>query len=380
MKVIVLALLLVAAFASVDAVIRMPLYKTKSVNQQLREAGMPYQSRGSAGRVGGDNDPVIINDYENAQYYGPISLGTPQQTFNVIFDTGSSNLWVPATACTNCGTHPKYASTSSSSYQANNTAFTIQYGSGPVKGFWSYETVHWGGMPVTTQEFGQVTDVSGLGLAYSIGKFDGILGMGFQAISLANIPTPFQGLVSQGQIDDPVFAFYLGNSDGASSELILGGYDAKHFSGDITWVPVTSQTYWETQLTSITVNGQSASSTTKAVLDTGTSLLPGPTADVKTIAKLVGATPFPLNPAEYLISCNTSSLPDLVFTMGGTEFTLTGKDYVISDEGIICLFGMTGIDIPAPAGPLWILGDVFIRKYYTIFDYGQARLGFAVAQ
>ena len=59
-------------------------------------------------------------------------------------------------------------------------------------------------------------------------------------------------------------------------------------------------------------------------------------------------------------------------------FTLTKADYVITD-GPICLFGFVGIDIPAPRGPLWILGDIFMRKYYSIFDYGNQRMGFALS-
>merc|ERR1712028_85136 len=37
---------------------------------------------------------VVINDYQDSQYYGTVRLGTPQQEMRVIYDSGSSNLWV----------------------------------------------------------------------------------------------------------------------------------------------------------------------------------------------------------------------------------------------------------------------------------------------
>ena len=109
----------------------------------------------------------------------------------------------------------------------------------------------------------------------------------------------------------------------------------------------------------------------------GTSLLTLPVADVERIAKMVGATPF-INPNEYTLPCSSlPSLPDLTISVGGRNYTLTPQEYVIEVEGIECLLGMTGIDIPAPAGPLAILGDVFLRQYYGVFDFGNQRMGIA---
>jgi hypothetical protein len=226
-------------------------------------------------------------------------------------------------------------------------------------------------------EFAEITDVSGLGLAYSVGKFDGILGLAFPRISVDGITPLFPTAVSQGLIPNPVFAFYLGSTDGATGELTLGGYDTAHFTGAISWVPLSAETYWETTLQGLTVNGSPVTNATRVILDTGTSLLAGPSEDVKNLAAQVGATPFFLNPKEYTIDCNAvNTAPEIVFTMGGQQFALAAKDYIINAGGV-CLFGVTGIDVPS--GPLWIAGDVFIRKYYTIFDYGNQRLGFALA-
>ena len=100
----------------------------------------------------------------------------------------------------------------------------------------------------------------------------------------------FEDFIAAGVLDAPVIAFYL-DSTGQAGELILGGVDSSHFSGALATIPVTSETYWETALDSITLKGAKVTQATKAVFDTGTSLLAMPTSDVAALAKIVGATP-----------------------------------------------------------------------------------------
>lgn len=350
--------------------ITMPLKKAPLTMKGL-QAGV-LQQRGLLGKMRaeglGQTGNTVISTLEDAQYYGPIQVGTPGQQFNVVFDTGSSNLWVPSTNCSSCGLHPRYNSSASSSYVANGEAWSILYGSGPVSGFLDNDVVTAGGIEVQNVEFAEVTDASGLGLAYEIGAFDGILGMAFQSISVDGCPVVVQQMAQQGLLDNTEFSLYL-ESSGESGELTWGGSDPAHFSGPMTWVPVTSQTYWESSLNSMTVKGSPVTTTQKAIFDSGTSLLAGPTADVKVLAGIYGATPSWINPNEYMIDCSLiPNLPTLDITIGGQQFSLNGTALTLNVEGE-CLFAMTGIDVPAPAGPLWIMGDPFLRNYYSTWNW-----------
>lgn len=373
-----------ALAGSATAMVKIPLFKMQTMRDAYRESGvaivdqydkyseyMPHDNLGK-------DDPVPIHNFQDAQFFGPLSVGNPPQVMNVIFDTGSSNLWVPSSTCSDCGKHPLYKSASSSTYTKNGTAFHIQYGSGPVDGFLSTDDVQVGDVTVKQQTFAEITDVKGLGMAYKMGKFDGIMGLAWQSISVDHIPPVFESMVQQGLIDDPVFAFYLSNTPGQDGEMDIGGIDKNHYTGEISYVPLSSETYWAVKLDGLNVGGQSMTSTTKAIVDTGTSLLAGPKDEVKALARKVGA--FPFLHGEYLIGCDKAqSGPNLDFVIGGKTYTLSPADYVIKAGPKLCLFGMVGIDVPAPMGPLWILGDPWIRKYYTVFDWGQQRIGFATA-
>jgi len=372
------AFIMVLLLDSAAAVMRCPLAKISDAEFVGQIKARAARGQKTSYKVAKDGS-IVINDYENSQYYGAINLGTPEQKFNVIFDTGSSDLWVASSQCDDsCGRHAKYDSSKSTTFVVNGTAFDIEYGSGPVSGFESSDVLNMGGLIVQNQIFAEVTNAAGLGAAYKLGKFDGILGLAFPVLSVNHVPTAFENVVNQGLVEDALFSFYLGNSAKDFGELLLGGVNTKKYTGDITWVPLKAATYWEINLSQLTVDGTSfiAEGGVNAIVDSGTSILTGPSEAVKEIAAKLGAKE--IIEGEYMLKCSYDTLPNLDFTIDGNVYSLTPTDYLIPD-GDLCLLGLMALDIPAPTGPLWILGDVFMRKYYTVWDVTNKKIGFALA-
>lgn len=235
---------------------------------------------------GDGTHPVPVSNFLNAQYFSEITVGSPPQVFKVVLDTGSSNLWVPSTECGSiaCYLHSKYDHDSSSTYKKNGSEFEIQYGSGSLSGYVSEDTVTIGDLTIKHQLFAEATAEPGL--AFAFGRFDGIMGLGYDTISVNKIPPPFYNMIDQGLIDEPVFAFYLSDTAGGEddSEAIFGGINKAHYTGDITYIPLRRKAYWEVDLDSLTFGDSTAElENTGVILDTGTSLIALPS----TIAELL---------------------------------------------------------------------------------------------
>jgi len=172
--------------------------------------------------------------------------------------------------------HSKYDSAASTSYKANGTEFAIRYGSGAVEGFVSQDNLVISDLLIKKQDFAEVTKEPGL--AFAFGKFDGILGMAYDTISVNHIVPPFYNALNQGLLDEPVFAFRLGTSDADGGECTFGGVDESAYSGKITYVPVRRKGYWEVELESISFGEEELElENTGAAIDTGTSLIVMPT-------------------------------------------------------------------------------------------------------
>jgi len=325
--------------------------------------------------------PVAVDNFLNAQYFSEIEIGTPPQKFKVVMDTGSSNLWVPGRDCSSiaCYLHSKYDHEESSTYKKNGSEFAIQYGSGSLEGYISQDTVTIGDLVVKNQLFAESTKEPGL--AFAFGRFDGILGLGYDTIAVNKIPPPFYSMLDQGLLDEPVFAFYLSDTanSGAESEAVFGGVDPNHYTGKITKIPLRRKAYWEVDLDAITFGDQTAEiDNTGVILDTGTSLIGLPSTLAELLNKEIGAKKG-FN-GQYTVDCATrDSLPDLTFTLTGHNFTIDAYDYILEVQGS-CISAFMGFDIPAPAGPLAILGDAFLRKWYSIYDLGNNAVGLAKAR
>lgn len=437
-----------------------------------------------------DADIVALKNYMDAQYFGEIAIGTPPQKFTVIFDTGSSNLWVPSSKCyfsVPCLFHTKYKSGQSSTYKKNGTSAAIQYGTGAVSGFYSQDSVKIGDLVVQNQDFIEATREPGV--TFLVAKFDGILGLGFQEISVGHSVPVWYNMVNQGLVKEPVFSFWLNrNTTGEEGgEIVFGGVDSKHFKGEHTYVPVTQKGYWQFDMGDILIKGAptgSCDGKCSAIADSGTSLLAGPTTVITMINRAIGASgvvsqeckaviqqygrtmiallvgeaqpkkvcsqidlctfdgthgvsmgiesvvddksgrssgfqhamcsacemavvwmqsqlrqnqtqdsilnyvnelcerlPSPMG--ESAIDCNSiSKMPIVSFTIGNKVFDLSPNDYILKvgeGDAAQCISGFIPLDIPPPHGPLWILGDVFMGRYHTVFDYGKLRVGFAEA-
>ncbi|KAM6924672.1 renin [Xenentodon cancila] len=370
---------------------RITLKKMPSIRETLQEMGVSAErvltelaQLSTAGTTNG-TVPTPLTNYLDTQYYGEISIGSPAQMFNVVFDTGSANLWVPSQRCspfsTACFTHNRYDASQSHTYVENGTGFSIQYASGSVRGFLSEDVVVVGGIPVV-QVFAEATSLSAMPFIFA--KFDGVLGMGYPNVAIDGITPVFDRIMSQHVLKEEVFSVYYSRDPKHSpgGELVLGGTDPNYVTGNFNYVQTKEQGKWEVLMKGVSVGTDImlCAEGCTAVIDTGSSYITGPASSVSVLMKTIGAE---LDESGYKVNCGTvKMLPSITFHLGGQEYFLTREDYILWQsqmERDVCTVTFRGLDVPPPAGPIWILGANFIARYYTEFDRRSNRIGFATA-
>ncbi|GMR57378.1 hypothetical protein PMAYCL1PPCAC_27573, partial [Pristionchus mayeri] len=285
--------------------------------------------------------PQTVNDYDDAEYVGNITIGTPGQFFEVILDTGSANLWVPDSTCSGGLTNPckdknKFTSSKSSTWVKNGRAFTISYGTGSAKGFLGQDTVRFGdnagALTVPKCTFGQATSIAAF---FKNEVIDGILGLAFQALAVDNVKPPFIEAIDQKLVDQPLFTVWL-EHEGAQENVnggiyTYGAIDTTNCGPIIAYEPLSSATYFEFKLTSMSLGSYSNNKGWKVISDTGTSLMAGPEAIFNRAYGL------------YMLDCN-AQIPDLNLVIGSTTYKLNYENMIFPATETECAFAMQGFN------------------------------------
>ncbi|KAM6976463.1 renin [Aplochiton taeniatus] len=390
MKCWVCAIAVALTMPTGNALRRVTLKKMPSIRETLRDLGvspaqvLAEQTQRSINDLSNGTVPTPLTNYLDTQYFGEISIGSPAQMFNVVFDTGSANLWIPSNNCspfyTACFTHNRYDASKSNTHIDNGTGFSIQYASGNVRGFLSEDVVVVGGIPVV-QVFAEATAMPSIPFIFA--KFDGVLGMGYPNVAIDGITPVFDRIMSQHVLKEEVFSVYYSRDPKHSpgGELVLGGTDPNYYTGSFNYMSTSETGKWVVNMKSVSVGDQMlCQEGCTAVIDTGSSYITGPASSVSVLMEAIGASSAE---GEYRVSCDlVTSLPSVSFHLGGQEYTLMQEDYIVwqyRSKEDVCIVTFRGLDVPPPTGPLWILGANFIARYYTEFDRRNNRIGFASA-
>lgn len=319
---------------------------------------------------------VQLGSYQDGLLWaGNIAIGTPPKPYSVDFDTGSSDLFVPAATCGgNCNGHRKYDPKQSTTSKDRKQSFTLRYGDGSsVSGKQYTDHVTIAGLKASNQAIGAAT-VYSEGFRPAEFPPDGLMGMAYRAISNYGSNPVFNTLIAQGKTTRPMFGFKLAP---LGSELYLGGVNQYLYTGAFTWETVVRQAYWEVTMDSVNGMNKVAARNLAAIIDTGTTLVIGDSASVRAFYQTIpgSRTAFAsVGPGFYSFPCNTK--PAVSLTFGGRAFAIS--PYVfnlgrVSSGSTQCVGGIVASD----GFGFWIVGDLFLQNVYTAFDFGNNRVGFA---
>jgi len=321
----------------------------------------------------------MVNSMEivhKTAYWGTVKLGTPAQEFKVIFDTGSGNLILPSAECNmaGCNPHKKYNPRESSSAgpivnERGERSTQISFGTGEISGDYYKDKFCIAENLCTEVRFVAATAQSAE--PFSVTPFDGILGLGFNDLSMGEHFNIVDDLNANGQLPMGTFSVYL--TDDFNSEITFGGYKPDQVASDIVWADVTRESYWQVAVDDITFDNAATGlckGGCQVAVDTGTSMLAGPSDLVEELNSKLAAKD----------DCsNFNNLPTIGFKIGEKVLNLSPDDYMDKAEGD-CSFSIMSLDVPPPKGPLFIFGDPFLRRFVTIYDRKGPRVGFAVAK
>jgi len=351
---------------------------------------------------------VSLENFQDAEYLGNINIGTPSQQFQMVFDTGSANLWVVSGHVTGApSSMPTFAPDKSTTFKPSNIPFQIAYGSGSVLGQFAYDKCDVGGLATSTKfEFGLVTYAPGGTDFFKILRGSGIVGLAFQEISNSNVPTFLDTLFQEKIINSRTFSIYLSTEGGEGSEITIGGSNMEHAIESFHFIPLLGKNFWLVGVTELYLSGPNSftlslcDSGCLAIVDSGTSFLGIPARIYRSVIEAITSNNQCLA-IEGAVFCKaTSNMTETYPTISinlynnqnpagmisKTTFSLLPVNYMFpsfhdSTGNLYCYVGMQAVPAEnwAKGYDVYVLGTTFLKTYYALFDMDNGQVGFARA-
>ncbi|KAI8992524.1 aspartic peptidase domain-containing protein [Pilobolus umbonatus] len=323
-----------------------------------------------------------IGYFQGSGYYGLVEVGHPPQSFNVVFDTGSSDFWVVSEFCitmVNCRAHQRFSPSLSYTYQQHHSQseMTIKYGTGSIHANLGTDNIKIGNMTLYQVHVADAVDISD---EFRNLPIDGILGLGLADLSKIREDgrmSLIETMVYQNIIQNAIFGMYMQPGGG---EIDFGGTDPTRYTGEFVYSQVIGNQYWLTKI-DLFIFGKVSDGIRYVVVDSGTTLIITSIQDAHLIHSQITGAVMNRN-GIYHIPCYLKGLlPPLELLISNHYLLISSYEYIlvaVEDDPTMCISGIAGQNMREPDH--WILGDVFLKSYYTVFDHENRRLGFAKAR
>lgn len=316
------------------------------------------------------NSAPLDQDGMDFSYFAVVEVGSQKEEMWLALDTGSPSSWVFGTSCTDsvCTSHHTWNKSESSSYISNSSSYSVGYGSGTVNGDLGQDIWSVADMDVTFT-FGSASSATKTFSSYPI---DGILGLGRSQTAGWNIPSFMDVVASDALLSSNVVGFSLSRAadNPKDGEVNFGTIDTTKFGGNISYT-ATNQDTWTIPLDDVYVNDQAVGFTGKsATIDTGTTYILIPPADAASLFALVPGSS--KSGENYIIPCNSTAT--LEFEFSGIKYAIEPEDYIGATSTGGCVSTIVGHE--SSGANTWLVGDVFLKNVYTVFDFDNAQVGF----
>ncbi|KNG44903.1 rhizopuspepsin-1 precursor [Stemphylium lycopersici] len=333
------------------------------------DSGSPSQS----------NSVAIDQDGQDLSYMVAVTFGDGTEEYHMLLDSAASNTWVMSQSCSTeaCKTHTLFGKSDSTTLKTEDTPFTVTYGTGSSSGTLATDTLHLGDVSPTLT-FGLATNVSDEFRAYPM---DGILGIGRGSGTEGSLSAPqIMDVLSDNKlIGAKMYGIHLSRGDDRDGELNLGEVNKARFSGELNYIDcVENETgFWEVPVQEARVDGSpavGAPANRTAIMDTGTSFILMPEPDALAIHEKING--YVQDEETFFVPCDTTAV--VQFVLNDQAYNISTTDWVGDevDGSGRCRSNIVGRQTFAENQ--WLVGDVFLKNVYSVFDFEGSRVGFGV--